>query len=662
MSLRAGTLYTVNIYDAAYTGSTPIILNGGASPFTTEEDDNEDNFTPIRTQSGYLRIVDTGYAADGTTPFNWKDLVPTTDTDRPVTLTDGNNNVVWQGFIQAQNFGYTLYGNPQERELPLQCSLTVTNGTDINYTQKELQNFAYLLKQIVDSIPEVCRPTTFVIQGGTDAQAWLLKRIDWQNFTTNDENGLTTARYDMYRCLQDMCTYWGWTARTFKQTMYMTCADDADEQTFLTLTYAQLTTMAGGTAAGTTSTFSTEALSGDIFASVNNTDYRQRGPHKVIVKADGNQADDEMIGCNSSTLVEKLEAEGWGTEQHVGDKFFTYTNDLLTFTDADTIGAARHNYASFNVLAVRDSLRDPNTLELPVIRVKKSYSSATADAYASIECDYEHCFDGGYLKLTGDVYRQGVKLVAYQEGTTRVGHEIGDKHMYVRIGVGKTRATAQWFNGQTWGSSVVAAKVTIGNADELMRITTPTGNYMNNSAQLSGAGKLFIDFLGSDDLSNIDGEKIFDIANVAIEFSFTPGRIITGTASLVKDGRVATREYVSNNTNNVSDQYNADCIYASNNKMLYGYGLLVNPDDTFMTSLSYNGSDVLKYPEQHLADRIADYWATAKRMIKTELRTNAIADINPQNKVTLDSTTFHPIAISHDWRDDITTLTLLEVQ
>ena len=59
-SLRANTLYTVSIYDDNYSGSTPVQLKGGEHPFTTEEDNDDDFFTPVRTQSGYLRIVDDG--------------------------------------------------------------------------------------------------------------------------------------------------------------------------------------------------------------------------------------------------------------------------------------------------------------------------------------------------------------------------------------------------------------------------------------------------------------------------------------------------------------------------------------------------------------------------------------------------------------------------
>ena len=38
-----------------------------------------------------------------------------------------------------------------------------------------------------------------------------------------------------------------------------------------------------------------------------------------------------------------------------------------------------------------------------------------------------------------------------------------------------------------------------------------------------------------------------------------------------------------------------------------------------------------------------------------------IGDINPRTKVTVDGTECYPIAISRDWRDDISKLTILEL-
>ena len=46
-SLRANTLYTVNIYDEDYSGSTPVQLTGASEPITIEEDDNDNFFASI---------------------------------------------------------------------------------------------------------------------------------------------------------------------------------------------------------------------------------------------------------------------------------------------------------------------------------------------------------------------------------------------------------------------------------------------------------------------------------------------------------------------------------------------------------------------------------------------------------------------------------------
>ena len=69
MSLRTAVVYTVSV--GGGTGAA-IHLKGGAQPFTTQEANDEDMFTPIRTQSGYLRIVDDGRDANGNAlEANW---------------------------------------------------------------------------------------------------------------------------------------------------------------------------------------------------------------------------------------------------------------------------------------------------------------------------------------------------------------------------------------------------------------------------------------------------------------------------------------------------------------------------------------------------------------------------------------------------------------
>ena len=666
-SLRAGTTYVVNI--GGGTG-TPVQLKAGANPFVTQEDDDDDMFTPIRTQSGYLRIVDDGYAADGLTAFNWKDLIPATDISRPVTLT-ANGTVVWQGFMQAQDFGSVLYGNPQEREFPIQCVLTVTQGTDINYQQTGIQNFAYLLKQIVDAIPSAQRPTDFYIQGGSDAQSWLLKKIDWQNYVSEDADGNLTARFNCYDCLEDMCAFWGWTARTKGTAMYLTCADDSAETNWLHLVendqQHDLTTMAGGTAAGfTTDTFTTTNLdttnSGDIFASTGNDEYVQRGHNKAVVEADTNRGDEDVVNVFDDKTVEAMENLGW----HSGVTHdIAYTDDLLTVQRNFWNISCRSGYGSLNIgrTGTGDQAKYIN-----VVRIKKTGGNSVTP-FVSMETVYEHNFSDGFLMFFGTTYRY-----ANLYENPFQNFSIGRNFMFCRIGIGRTRETAMWWNNTAWQSSQIHCRVGIGNQQNFIDkkdefpfwYPKDSAWWAENILPVTACtGKLFIDFMGTDDpdLPAIDGEKSFELCDLKITFQRNAGvkkeQYPSEQWKITDKDRPTSFSYISNNQNSVRNEWNADCIYATENACKFCYGEIFDPSGALITSVPYAGTT--ERPEQHLADRVTTYWRTSKRRIATELRANVVPDITPRYKVVLDGITAYPISISHDWWNDTMTLTILEL-
>ena len=659
-SLRAGTTYVVNI--GGGTG-TPVPLMGGAQPFTTQESDDEDMFCPIRTQSGYLRIIDNGKDANGSA-FDWKDLIPATDTSRPVTLT-ANGTVVWKGFMQAQDFGSVLYGNPQEREFPIQCVLTVTQGTDINYQQTGIQNFAYLLKQIVDAIPSAQRPTDFYIQGGADAQQWLLKKIDWQNYVSEDADGNLTARFNCYDCLEDMCAFWGWTARTKGTAMYLTCADDSAETNWLHLTYANLTTMASGTTAGTTSdTFTTTNLDyiGDIFASTGNDEYVQRGHNKAVVEADTNRGDDDVVNVFDDKTVEAMEDLGW----HSGMTHdIAYTDDLLTVQRNFWNISCRSGYGSLNIgrTGTGDQAKYIN-----VVRIKKTGGNSVTP-FVSMETVYEHNFSDGFLMFFGTTYRY-----ANLYENPYHNFSIGRNFMFCRIGIGRTRETAMWWNNTAWQSSQIHCRVGIGNQQNFIDkkdefpfwYPKDSAWWAENILPVTACtGKLFIDFLGTDDpdIPVIDGEKSFELCDLKITFQRNAGvkkeQYPSEQWRITDKDRPTSFSYISNNQNSVRNEWNADCIYATENACKFCYGEIFDPSGALITSVPYAGGQ--ERPEQHLADRVTTYWRTSKRRIATELRANVVPDITPRHKVVLDGTTAYPISISRQWRDDVLQLTVLEL-
>ena len=83
--------------------------------------------------------------------------------------------------------------------------------------------------------------------------------------------------------------------------------------------------------------------------------------------------------------------------------------------------------------------------------------------------------------------------------------------------------------------------------------------------------------------------------------------------------------------------------------MKFGYGLVMDSINGYMAKANYGQTQ--QEPEQHLANRAAAYWASTSAKIVGEFRANTISDISPNYKVTMDGTTFYPVAISRNWRE-----------
>lgn len=670
-SLRAATVYTLSI--GGGTG-TAVPLKGGAEPFTTQEDENDDIFTPIRTQSGYFRIVDDGKDANGNA-FDWKDLIPATDTSRPVVLTDGGGNVMWKGFMQAQNFGGTLYGNPQEREFPVQCCLSVLNAKQVSTTEGALNNFAYLLQTtLVTNMPGTAF-ASFVIQGGADARQWLLKKFDWNNFLKETEDSDAEPRYSHYQVIEDLCKFWGWTIRTHRNVVYLTAMDDSAEQTLLTLTPTQLNQLAteSDTSAGTVSNVgAATTLSGDIFASTNNDTYQNRGPHKATVKATVNE--NETVAKVFPPSVEKeLDATGWTWHQVQGEDLVGWfqTQEKSSFDSPRLSGSNYSNYCKFQRRQVYSTKESDTAQVCDMITFKNLTTSSFP--YISLQTKKAMAFAGGSIILSGQIYT-GERITSWTERTL----------LKMRLGIGMTRNTARWWYmdrfyygdqsiSKGWSTAGTVKSFYAGVSGGAIKSTAlihPIGitgwltEYYNaipipNEAELYGY--LFIDF--GEFSSNGENAESFEIADFSVKFS-RDSIVLPSTVGEVRgrektEERVNMKEYTSDNQNSTGVEWNADCIFASDNNMTYGYGLLMNANGTFMETAGYNGAS--EHPEQHLANRVTAFWTASKRRLKVDLRSNEITEPTPVNKLTIDSTTGQPIAISHDWRDDITTITILEL-
>ena len=116
-----GTDYSINIYDATYSGSTPVELTGAANPFETQEDAGDDVLKPVRTSTGTISLVNIN---------GLNDLIPATPKARYVTLTSGNDTL-WQGYIQQAQFTQQWQSVPYVVELPVVSALGILSGPQI---------------------------------------------------------------------------------------------------------------------------------------------------------------------------------------------------------------------------------------------------------------------------------------------------------------------------------------------------------------------------------------------------------------------------------------------------------------------------------------------------------------------------------------------------
>jgi hypothetical protein len=169
-------------------------------------------------------------------------------------------------------------------------------------------------------------------------------------------------------------------------------------------------------------------------------------------------------------------------------------------------------------------------------------------------------------------------------------------------------------------------------------------------------GYVFIDFLGSDDMPERDGERMFDIKDFKIQFE----RSNYYNTLHIEVERNNGYTYTANAAGNERNDWDSDLIYASDNQnMAFGYGLLIDTDGKQLRKVNYGENEEI--PEQNMANRVAAYWGTSKRKMTANMNTAVIPAITPRKTLTLDGTVCHPISISHDWWNDVTTLTLLQL-
>ena len=652
-------------------------LTGAAEPFVTQEADDADMFLPIRTQTGYVRIVGVNDRA------TWLSLIPNGVTSKLVKLTHGNNVIDWQGFLTPGVFSNEWPGGgAQEHEFPVQCPLSVLDGIDmdtIDPNNTGIITFGGLLQYIFGKLTTAGVTINHYYIQGTAAvtKARLDLKVIWANFVETDNTGTLVAKYTCYQVLEEVCKFFGYTCRMIGDSVYFT------QPTGNSYGFTDYTTLTGS---GTYSARGTFSIADNMLASNDMQEQVVPGVGKVTVSSDINKIDnlveipyDELFDRyymgQSNIIARSVDYYERGIYCAVkapdaNNSDMTYENDNMSMTchmhlvpgtgnnagnakkycrflvyDDSEVGdlggnppESKKSYSWKKCVELFHSYNYPpqgtqdDTTPMFKIASKQSFIVSDGILYISFKCDEVSAWIGP------------IKCVAKMK--------LGDKYWDGENQVWTT--TEKTFDMYFTSDGAFSTRTSI-NDPQYDGYGIPVTDTMRGTLEFS--------IVDVPDWTLRIGPKSWDINGFLPLLDFEIGFVRGAIEETKHNGNEYTKQGGSFRENlGVDLIFAADVEYGPTGykrHMPAGFGYILNNSNEkpSATIKSMTGGDVT--PEEYLAEIIADYGENVHRVVDVDLLTNLVGNVTPRMTDAGLCNGMFPLAISHNWRDDITHITFI---
>lgn len=244
-SMQRGTTYVLTIADGS---NTVVNLVPSATPFTTDVDNSEEFFAPVRSQSGNIEIL--GEISDV------EPLLSSDPASRLVTLngTEGSTTTLrWKGYLQTTTFSQTWDKGPLPISLPVVSHLGIIES--YNFERVNYVRFAEFFKAMSECTGTAFY-TSFVFPNITNIDTILKYNFSGMAFAKYDDK-THTYEYDNFNdILTEICKLFGWVAIEVADQLCLVAPDNTSG--YVSFTAAQMATLStNGTATGTAITQST---------------------------------------------------------------------------------------------------------------------------------------------------------------------------------------------------------------------------------------------------------------------------------------------------------------------------------------------------------------------------------------------------------------------
>lgn len=653
-------------------------LTGGVPPLVIDEDDSDDFFEPVRTQTGNLTFWDN-------TGSTWSLLASTTAGQHKVTLYRiGANNtrtLTWQGYLSPNSYTGSLTPTPRNYTFNVYCPLQYSEGLFLDYDASGDHGFLddsyygriapsvawYLYKILLMSGGVWDR---IYIQTGGLYMEWMNLRLNYGIFFDDDHQ----PRYNNLELLRYICLFYGWQLHVRGSYIYLLSPLDTDtrNEDVEYFTMAELEQIAkynidpqphyeafGGVIA-------LEDYEG-YFASTSQTLTLRPGWSRCKITSSVKKVD-SILGFPDKSITDAARdltiyggmylGDGWyyykvlGTAGEVyatetaeldilySHPFFNASieiRDLSPNTEYSTPPKRNYNWQSPNLLL----LYGTQSQATPLFRLRSLLG---------------YGFDSGIFVISADIWEDHF-----------TSHDTLDVYPAAGTLFAKFRVGDKWWDGSAWTSTETIFGIPTGTEDP--STTTGKGKILNtrnlndpypafdgygipvSNTALSGWVELTIcnvQVNHSHGGANLSGVRM---NNVKVEF------LQSNSSELYNDEDENVAEVSSGSTFNDEKTYDIPFTAYKNNA--FGSAIAMLGNNGYCSALHYGQTS--ENPNEHVANIIAGFGSTCRLCAEVELFASVLPEFTPMDMMEAGGKTYCVMSRKWNWDDDKINIKAIEI-
>lgn len=630
--------------------SENVALTPADSPFMTATQESDDLFTPIRTSSGYIRII-----VD--TVNDIASLVGSYPLARPVSLTtskaDGTSPTEkWRGFLSCENFSQTWDKGPIEIELPVSSPLDVLHGI---YPPVVLNKLGYInfAQFLLNANTALGNPFTyFYFPVLSTAATTLQYQFTMQNYATAIDKNTTHEVASYYDILEDICKLFGWQCIEYGTSLVFLAADvkhleEGYSNNYQGYTTQKLSEIANG---GTSVVISDRPSFSAVYPTIYGADHTQSwlaGKKSVEVTGSLNERDETIW---SMDILEQCSYKG--SDRYVPGETHYYIKKYGAYKSEDSY------VVNGNIQAFNTKYADGEDADVEGYNIKFENFKSASGTYMGGSVGYERLYVTNLHRFVSGDSDWMKRLILRHDGNTETPDFQAfiistnflctqtQNHYYdvIKIG-GQLLYAARNEDGfaKQGGARYTKAAIRVVSESGTYYWTPsrPAGWYLNYAEFLmeiidgeityfggaSGQGYTFYDSIPippySGELQLIliastaaGGQNWPGTAYIAYEnlsIKIIPVEVGRGSITIEeKEQRADENQKKVDMFNGFSDSWNQDCgLTLAREDVPDSYGVVLKANKALPTSL-YND----QWPEDAMASRAASYFRQARQKLK----------------------------------------------